>query len=80
MAKFDVTGPCIVAGKHYTRPRAGVEVDESEAGPFVESGLLVPHEVSEPVAGGPVPTEVVDDDQPEPEADAEPPRRGGRAR
>ncbi len=79
MAQFDVVQPCIVAGKHYTRPRAGVEIDESEAGPFVESGLLVPHAVSEPVADGSELAEVVGD-QPEPESDTEPPRRSGRAR
>lgn len=86
MALFDVVQPCIVAGKHYTRPRAGVEIDESEARPFVESGLLVPHAAPEPVADGSALAEVVGDqpepegDQPEPEGDTEPPRRSGRAR
>lgn len=74
MAVYNVVTPCIVGGKHYIHPADGVEVDDAEAGPLVESGVLVAVEDdSKPAA--------VDEAEAEtPEAEAETPRRGRASR
>lgn len=67
MALYNVVAPCIVAGKHYTRPSAApVEVGTTEARPLVAAGVI------EPVDTAPEP----DDAEPAPEK----PRRGPRAK
>lgn len=50
MALYNVVAPCIVAGKHYTRPSAApVEVGTTEAKPLVAAGVIEPvHTTLEP--------------------------------
>lgn len=41
MALYNVVAPCIVGGKHYTRPsKTPVEVSNAEAKDLLESGAL----------------------------------------
>lgn len=50
MALYNVVAPCIVAGKHYTRPSAApVEVSATEAKPLVAAGVIEPVDTA-PVA------------------------------
>lgn len=67
MALYNVVAPCIVAGKHYTRPSAApVEVGTTEARPLVAAGVIEPVDTApEPAAAEPAP---------------EKPRRGPRAK
>lgn len=52
MALYNVVAPCIVAGKHYTRPSAApIEVSAAEARPLVATGAI------EPVATTPEPAD-----------------------
>lgn len=84
MARYDVLAPCIVGGRHYTRPATGVEVGGAEAAKLVESGHLrpqVPTGPADPPSGDVVPVEVdAEPDDAEPESEPQAPRRrGGRA-
>lgn len=52
MALYNVVAPCIVAGRHYTRPSAApVEVSPTEAKPLVAAGAI------EPVSAAPEPAD-----------------------
>lgn len=65
MALYNVVAPCIVAGKHYTRPSAApIEVSMVEAKPLVAAGAIQPVKAAPPASAEP---------------DAEKPRRGPRA-
>lgn len=49
MALYNVVAPCIVAGKHYTRPSAApVEVGTTEARPLVAAGVIEPVDAATP--------------------------------
>ena len=79
MALYDVLAPCIVGGRHYTRPATGVEVDDADAAGLVESGYLCPQAPAEPAdqpPGDPAPVEA--DAEPGDAEPESPRRRGGR--
>lgn len=43
MALYNVIGPCVIDGRHYTRPHhTPVEVKAAEARPLVEAGVIEP--------------------------------------
>lgn len=77
MGSYTVVAPCIVTvdgkSQHHTRAGRVVEVDDAEAAPLVDAGLLAPRERPAPPVD-PEPAEAA------PEPPAEPPRRGGRTR
>lgn len=76
MATYQVIAPCVVDGKHYTRPHpTPVELSEAEAGPLVEAGRLTPVETEEPA---PVPAPVQTPPETAAEATAEHARRPRR--
>ena len=80
MSVYDVAKPCIVGGKHYTRPKAGVQVDDAEAAPLVEEGVLVAVEPETVPGDSEQAAETVPGDPESADADSPAPRRGGRAR
>lgn len=85
MALYDVVKPCIVLGRHYTRPSTQpVEVPDGEAQELVDAGVLVPHTgepewqpdpaVKEPFTGDAEPPETADTEADLDESDEPAPR------